>query len=285
MTAEASFHRATSLPDAIGALRERGTQACALAGGTWLMRSTLRGETMDRAYVSLSGIDALRRVTVGETELDIGACVTHTELASALEGRPGWQALGMAAAASANPAVRNVATVGGNLCATNFAAADLVPALMSLDASVELEGPDGRDRLPLERFMASRASIEPGRVVRRVLVPRPGAGSRSAHARLPLRQAGDYPVAIVSIAVAMKPDRTVERARVTVGSVERDARRWHRLEAALVGHALDVDAAIRQAGVSASDFVGRDGVEAPGWYRVQVLPTLVGRAVRQLLQP
>jgi carbon-monoxide dehydrogenase medium subunit len=97
--------------------------------------------------------------------------------------------------------------------------------------------------------------------------------------RLPLRRAGDYPVAIVSIAAALGRDGLVASARVAVGSVEPAARRWRQLEADLIGRSLDSGWAAGKAESYSEDFRGRDGVEVPGWYRVKVLPILVRRAV------
>jgi aerobic carbon-monoxide dehydrogenase medium subunit len=283
---DATFYRPGTVPDALAALHEYGARGQAIAGGTWVMRAGLRGESPDRAWVSLSGLADLQQLRVSAPEIDIGASVTHTALARALRSDPRCRALAEAAGGSANPAIRNVATVGGNLCAADFAAADLVPALMALNAMVELEDSRGRERISLARFMALRTALEPGRLVRRVIVPlADAAGFATAHVRLPLRHAGDYPVAIVSMAVTLGRDQTVTQACVAVGSVEPAARRWPRLEAALVGRRLTPEAAIRQAEAAAGDFVGRDSVEAPGWYRTRVLPTLVGRAVERLLAP
>jgi carbon-monoxide dehydrogenase medium subunit len=174
-----------------------------------------------------------------------------------------------------------MATVGGNLSTWDFPAADLPPALLCLDAEVELATTGGRQRLPLERFLATRRDLMPGTLLTGVTIPRRPV--RTGQARLPLRKAGDYPVAIVSLAVALDRNDLVEDARVAVGSVESSARRWPGLEAKLVGHPLDP----RRAGVLAEAqlgaFTGRDGVEAPGWYRVQVLPALVRRAVHTAL--
>ena len=111
------------------------------------------------------------------------------------------RALALAAGNAANPAIRQVATIGGNLCAVKFAAADLVPALLCLDAEIELHGPGGAEQIPLSRFLEIRTSLAPGRLVRRVIVRR--TPRRSVHVRLPLRKAGDYPVAIFSLAVTL----------------------------------------------------------------------------------
>lgn len=279
---QARLHVATSIDDAVAVLAEAGGAATPIAGATWLMRAPLRDEAMRPLYVALGRIDGLRHVAVGDGEIAIGACVTHAELAGALGPLADCRGLAAAAGGSANPAVRAVATVGGNLASVDFAAADLVPALLAAAADVEIAGPGGAERMGLERYLAVRATLDPGRIVARVLVPR--AGRRSAHARLPLRVAGDYPVAIVSLSVAIA-DGTVADARIAVGSVEPVARRWPELEAALAGRPLDAEAASRAAAGCAHVFQGRDGVEASGAYRVRVLPALVRRAVAALADP
>jgi carbon-monoxide dehydrogenase medium subunit len=275
--ADARLHIARSLSEAVAALAERGPSGAPLAGATWIMRAPLREERRELSYVAISKIEELQRIDIADSQMSVGACVTHAELAHALAPLPECRALAQAAARSANPSIRGIATVGGNLCACGFAAADLVPALICLEAEVELVRPHGSERLALERFLNVRAKLEPGSVVRRVIIPR-NAG-RSAHARLPLRKAGDYPVAIVSMTATLGPRGVVNKARVAVGSVESVARRWRRLETDLIGRPLDPNSAAEKAELYCEDFQGRDGVEAPGWYRVKVLPTLVRRAV------
>jgi carbon-monoxide dehydrogenase medium subunit len=276
--AEAELYLPSSLEDALRALATGGGAVVPLAGATWAMRARLRGEPLAAGYVALSGLDELRAVAVAaDGSLTIGACVTHARLGAATADQPHLQVLHDAATRSANAAVREMATVGGNLGATGFAAADLVPALLCLGAEVELARPDGTERVSLERFLQLRPDLAPGTVVARVHVP---AGRlRTAHARLPLRVAGDYPVAVVSVALGLAGDGVVEHASVAVGSVEPVARRWPELEAQLVGRPLDAEAAAKAAKALAGSFEGRDGVEAPGWYRVSVVPTLVRRAV------
>jgi aerobic carbon-monoxide dehydrogenase medium subunit len=272
---------APMLDDAIAALAERGREAAPLAGATWIMRAPLRQE-QHLFYVSIGEIAALRDVSADDRHVSIGACVTHAELTRGLTATSDCRALALAAANSANPAIRQVATIGGNLCAADFPAADLVTALLCLDTEVELQGPQGRDRISLSRFLEIRTSLAPGQLVRRVIVTR--AQRRSAHVRLPLRKAGDYPVAIFSLAVTLNEDGTVTGASAAVGSVEPIPRRWHELEAELVGRPLDPARAAEKAQHHSAALRGRDAIEAPGWYRVSVLPSLVRKAVHALRQ-
>lgn len=276
----APLHRPASIEEAVAALS--GHDAAGrevVAGATWVMRGPLRGEEAPVAPVFIAGIDELRQIEISPDGVSIGACVTHAALAAALAPAADLSGLATAAGKSANPAIRAVATVGGNLCAAAFAAADLVPALLALDASVDYASADGVRRMSLEDFLAARKTLRGG-LLARVHVRR--GGFRSAHQRLPMRKAGDYPVAIVSVAAELQPDGTIVAARIAVGSVEPVARRWTGLEQAIAGTAAEPEAIGERAAALSHEFSGRDGVEAPGWYRVKVLPVLVRRAFEAL---
>jgi len=158
--ADERLHIATSLSDALAALADRGRSGAPLAGATWIMRAPLREERQDWSYVAISKIEELRRVDILDSEISIGSCVTHAELALSLAPLPECWALAQAAARSANQAIRCVATVGGNLCASTFAAADLIPALICLEAEVELATPKESERVSMERFLEVRTNLE-----------------------------------------------------------------------------------------------------------------------------
>ncbi|CAN7559986.1 FAD binding domain-containing protein [Pararhizobium sp. LjRoot255] len=273
------FISATSVDQAVSALSAHAGGAKLLAGATWVMRAPLRGEYLPRAVISISGIAELGEFRIAPDLLSIGACVTHAQLAAALAATGEFGGLTDAARRSANPAIRSVATVGGNLCAAGFAAADLVPALLCLDAKIEYRSVIGTLSMSMEEFLHLRTTLGPG-LVARVHVPR--GKYRSAHARLPLRKAGDYPVVIVSVKADRHSNGSFHGVRIAVGSVEVTARRWHGLEALVEGRALTPSDIGARAEEMPKEFSGRDGIEAPGWYRVQVLPVLVRRAFEDL---
>lgn len=277
----ASLVMANSVTDAKAALADCGPEGEPLAGGTWIMRAPIRGEAGKRGYVGIGRIPALNAIDLTGSEIRLGACVTHARLVEALGGLGQCNGLVAAAAQAANPAVRQMATVGGNLSARDFPASDLPPALLCLDALVELDGPAGMQRLSVDRFLDSRIALKPGTLMTGVTIRR--RSMRTAHVRLPLRKAGDYPVATVSMAAALSLDGFVEDVRIAVGSVEPSARRWPQLEEKLRGRRLDADTARALATEMAGVFNGRDSIEAPGWYRVHVLPALVKRAAQAVL--
>lgn len=271
-----SLYVASSLEDARNALDDRGSDGAVFAGGTWIMRAPIRHEPLKPHYVAIGKIPELTAIRIVNDSIEIGAAVTHSALAAALSGLPAFAVLATAAGRSANPQIRAMATVGGNLSAHDFAAADLVPALLCLEAEIDIANRHSHERIGIAQFLKLRSELEPGQLLTRIVVPR--KQQRTAHARLPLRKAGDYPVAIVSLAISFDATNRVEAARIAIGSVEQSPRRWERLEAALLGHPLDPIQAARFAAELANDFTGRMSVEVPEWYRVSVLPSLVRRA-------
>lgn len=277
---DSRFVIARSVAEALAALQNMGPDAVPIAGGTWLMREPLRHSTRPRPLVGLGGISELREIRETAAELSIGAGVTHDELVRAFAGRPGLAGLVGAAGHSANPGIRRLATVGGNLCTCDFAAADLQTALLALNATVEVHSQAGIAQMPLERFLQARRNLIPGQLLTRVIVS--PANCVSSHARLPLRKAGDYPVAIVSMVADRHEAGILSGLRVAVGSIEHAASRWTAIEEAASGRALDAEDLRDLARLRLTDFQPRRGLDVPDWYRLEVLPSLVARAYSDL---
>lgn len=269
-------HQPTSVKEALGLL---GPSVSPLAGGTWIMRSHLRGEQLASAYVSLHGIAGLSEFIPGNPTL-VGSLVTHAKLAY-FDGVP--RALADAARASAFPAVRSVATVGGNICARPFPEADLVPAMLALDAEVEVATAGGSSWLPLRDYVSTRNERSTAELILRVKLPAP-QNRISTYERLTVRASAEYPIAGVAVALDLARNRVIESARVVVGSVEETAVQWRAAEDALRGQFLSSEVADRCSRVSPGEFKAREGLDAPAWYRLAVLPALLTRAVDRLAQ-
>ncbi len=273
---------AGSVAEALAALADRGAEGAAFAGGTSIMRLPIWRAPQAAFYVGLGRIPELNAIDVADDRIRIGACVTHNRLTARLAGIQPCSGLVTAAGSAATPAIRGMATVGGNLCSWHFSAADLPPPLLCLDAEVELRTTVGVERISVERFLATRQDMEPGTLVTAVIIPR--RPFLTGNARLLMRTAGDNPVTTVSLAAMLGQNGLVEDIRIAVGSVERSARRWPQIESRLMGRPLDPEMAGALAKTELDAFTGRDGIDAPGWYRVQVLPALVRRAAAAALR-
>jgi carbon-monoxide dehydrogenase medium subunit len=179
--------------------------------------------------------------------------------------------------------VRSVATVGGNIAAVGFPEADLVPALLAADAAVVVAAPGGERTEELVAYLASRGTRPAGELIVRVVVPAP-AGRRSAFERLTVRGGGEYAIASVALTVDLD-GAAVSAARIAVGGVEEVARLSPAAAAALVGGPLDDAVAERAGQAAAAECTAREGLDAPGWYRLAVLPALARTAAGALSSP
>jgi carbon-monoxide dehydrogenase medium subunit len=279
MTAFPPVHRARSLDEALEEL-ERFPEAEPLAGGTWIMRAPLRGESFAPGYVGLDGVAALREIDSRGDVVAIGSLVTHAQLAAG-DGPPAFAAIATAARLSAFPAVRSVATVAGNIAARGFPEADLVPALLAADATVEVVSRDGADAVPLAAYLSGRDRGPAGELITGVSVPAP-AGRRSGFARLTVRGGGEYAVASVAVSVDLDDGGVVQAARLAVGGVEETARMLPGAAELLAGSTLAPTVVAQVGAVAAAACRPREGLDAPGWYRRAVLPGLVRRAIADL---
>ncbi len=219
-------------------------QARMLAGGTDLMPNLRRGIGAPDMLLDLSGIDELKQVRRDGKAWLIGAGVTLQSLASDAGIGLELPVLAQAAAAVAGPSHRGVATLGGNLCldtrcvfynqsqwwrqSNNYClkyrgdvchvapqgarchaawSGDLAPALIALDASVDLLGSNGSRSLPLADFYqddgAKPVKLLPGEMVTGVRIPAQPQGMRCAYRKARVRAAVDFPLAGVAIRVLM----------------------------------------------------------------------------------
>lgn len=265
-----------SVNEAIALLEAHPGETRLFAGATWLMRAESRGEKLPAMFVSLEQVEGSGAIIRRDDGWTIGPMTTHTALAGQFGSSGPFGALGQAGNDSANPGVRRLATIGGNLATADFAAADLVPALLALDAWVSVATRDGTAKFPVEGFIAGRAARNEPFVITGIEMD--NHGGCSAHIRLTMRRAGEYPVAIASVSAKLSRDRRIEAVRIAIGSVEDVARRWRELENALSGQTLDLAEIEAAARVNLGVFTPRDGTDAPSWYRLEVVPHLVRMA-------
>ncbi|CAG1018855.1 partial 4-hydroxybenzoyl-CoA reductase subunit beta, partial [Burkholderiaceae bacterium] len=215
-----------------------------LAGGTDLVPNLRRGIEQPPVLVSLAriaGFDAIARDAQG---LSLGAGVTLARLANAAMLADHWSAVAQAAQSVAAPTHRNAATLGGNLCLDTRCvfynqsawwraanghclkrggtvchvapqgerchaafSGDVAPALLVLQADIELLSPQGTRRIPLAQLYrddgAAHLALARDELLVSVRLPMPAPGTVSGYRKARLRGAIDFPLAGVAIALAM----------------------------------------------------------------------------------
>jgi carbon-monoxide dehydrogenase medium subunit len=213
------YHRPESLDQACGLLRELGSDASVLAGGTDVLVDLKRGSKRPGHLVSLSDLHDLKRIVILGDRLGIGALVTPAALEASREVRSTRPELLDAVRVFGSPQVRYRATVGGNLC-TAASCGDLAPVLMVLGARVTLQGPDGRRDLSLEEFFQDhrKTRLRAGEILVEVSVPVQAPGEGAGYEAFGLRAANFITVAGVAAFIQLQ-EGVCRAARVALGAV------------------------------------------------------------------
>jgi len=210
----------TTVAEALRLLAEKGPDARVLAGGTDLIIRMRHGLVKPSAIIHLGGIAVLRVITYKlKTGLSIGAAATLAEVAGHPDIRRRYPAVAYAAGETANVQVRNLGTVGGNLC--NAApSADNAPTLMALGAEMVLAGPQGERRVALEQFFKGpgQTVLTPGEILTAIQVPTPPPHSGAAYQQVSARGRVDICAASVGAAVVFEGENCKD-IRIFLGAV------------------------------------------------------------------
>lgn len=248
--------------DANAALKAAGTRY--LGGGTLVVRAANEGDVAVSNLVR-STDPALSAIEIAGSQVRIGASVTMAAIAR----HPALGVLAKAARAVGGPAVRNMATVGGNL----FAPApygDFAVALLALDATISTD--DGE--LPIEAFLSGRDSS------RAIVTSASFTLSKADGFRfLKVSRVKPKGASVLSIAAVLEQDGdgTVSSARIALGCMADRPVRAKAAEKALLGSKLNqngIAAALAAAGEGTAPIT--DPI-ASAWYRAEVLPVHLGR--------
>ncbi len=262
-----AYWRPGDLAEALHILRSARPRI--LAGGTRLVRGATPAD-WDQDWLDITGIAALQGIAATAQGWRIGAATTWTALLAAPIA-----ALRQAAATVASPQVRHQATIGGNLAA-RFASADGAPALLALDAVLEVTCAEATRQLPLGQFLAGSA-LAPNELITAILVPQ---CTHSAFAKHGSRQAVN--VAEVTAAVRLDfTDGRVSGAGLALGGCLAAAQRLPALEAALLGQpATNLAALVTPDALAHLTLL--DDFRAPAPYRQHVAATLLRRLLTAL---
>ena len=215
----------------------------------------------------------LDRIEVADGRAEIGAAVTMAQIAR----RPELAFLKPVATSIGGPAVRAMATVGGNLFAPH-PYGDFTVAMLALGAEILAQDSERSETIDLEAFLTARENA-PGRIVRRVSFALPPPGSfrfakvvrKRPHGASVLSIAGCLPIA----------DGSVNGARIAYGAMAPIPMRARAVERALEGWPLDAQAISAAAAVAAGGCAPLSDPQASEWYRLTVLPVHLTRLLQR----
>jgi carbon-monoxide dehydrogenase medium subunit len=278
------YHAPTSVGEATGLLARLGEDAKVLSGGQSLIPLLKLRLASPRHLVDINRIPELAYVKEADGTLRIGALAREVDLDESAVVRERYPLLADATQSIADPLVRNLATVAGNL-AHGDPANDHPAAMLALGAEVTATGPSGERRIPIGAFFTGpfETALRHDELLTEIRVPAPSPRSGGAYVKLE-RKVGDFATAAVAAQVTLAADGTCAAVGIALTNAGLTPIKATQAEAALKGKRPD-EATIKQAAQLAADAAQpeadlRGSVE----YKKDMVRVLTARALRKAVE-
>ncbi len=315
------FVAADTAQEAARVLRDHGPEAMAVAGGTDLYPNMKRRQFTPKLLVSLRRIPGLRSIEANGS-LELGALATLTEVVRDPAVAARWPALQRAAGLVSSPPLRNVGTIGGNLCVDTrcnyynqsefwresigycmkkdgdiclvapgsdkcwaLSSSDTAPLMIALDAEVSLVGPDGERRIHVRDLYGPDGIDYLAKRADEVMtrIHVPDrSGWRATYRKLRRRGTIDFPLVGVAAAVRLGTDDVVEDARIVLGAVDTHPVWAADAVAFLRGKRLDLETIEMAAGIAYKPARPLDNADLTHYWRKRMVRIEVARALKEL---
>lgn len=300
------YYKPESIAEAMALMEGSGGKGVYISGGTDVMVLIRQKRLSPGCLISLRGIGDLGDLDTS-SGLVIGSAVTHNAIAKNDIIQKKYTALTDATNKVGSLQIRNVATMGGNIC--NAApSADTACPLLVLDANVVIAGKGGERTVPIDEFFLgpNKVALEPGEIVKGFAMPAFNERTGSAYIKHTRRQAMDLPMLGVAARVTVRIDGNevgcrdalcaadsisnilkrledeklvCEDVRIAMGVVAPRPMRAKKAEAALKGKVIS-EALFGEIGaIAASECQPRDSIRGEAWYRRDMVKVLTKRAI------
>lgn len=283
-----TVHRPSTIAEALAILDSR-PDSRPVAGGTDLLLDLHRGGPGDAVeLVDLTTVAGLDKISISDTQISLGATVTHNQVVRCADIIDSALPLAQACLEVASPQLRNRATVAGNII-TASPANDTISALLALDATITLTHLD-ESHSPVSRTVAiddfftgfRTTVIQPGELLTAIDVPKMNHRARGMWVKLGLRRAQAISVIHMAVVVVLDESATVSSARIAAGSVAPRVVLLPSVATALVGHRLDESTIAAAAAAAVEAIMPIDDVRATADYRKSTIFTLTQRTLSSL---
>jgi carbon-monoxide dehydrogenase medium subunit len=274
-----------SLDKAVSLLAQYGEEAKVMAGGQSLVVMMRQRLLTPRYLISLSEIPGLDQIEERGEEISIGALTTHREVATSPIVNRRLKLLAQAVGSIGSPAVKNLGTLGGDLC-MNEVGADPPQALLALEARARILGPRGERIIPLDDFFTGylETCLGVDEMLTHILIPIPPETMRQVYLKHCLRVLDR---ALVGVALALDlndRDRVCRDIRIGLGGVAPTPFRARRAEEILRGNPLNDDL-VEKAGQAASEEARPlSDVHGSSDYRRKMVQVFVRRAIGKAME-
>jgi len=281
------FRVASSLANALIQLDQAGSDARVLAGGTDLVLNMKKKNILPTVLISLHQIKNLEYVEEKDDMIHIGALAKHADLATNPILEKQMSILCQAVGLIGSWQVRNIGTIGGNLCNAS-PAADSAPPLLALDAEVVIATPQGDRTVSIASFFCGPAQtvMKSNEILKEIRLKKPVNRSAGCYLKLRRRKAVDISLAGVAFQAEIDSSgQVLEQVKIALGGVAPTPIRVPDAESCLQG--LSIDDALQKipmcAQAAASIAKPIDDIRATADYKRTIVNVFVQRCARQVL--
>ena len=276
------FFRPTALEELLDFKAKEGGKARILDGGSNVLVYIKEGTIPSGTLVDVKFLEAIKGIDVRNGVVEIGAGELIADIMESPVIEKEIPFLRDVLQKFANPLVRNMATLAGNI-ADSSPIGDTIPPLLVLEAKVVLASAKGQRVIPLEEFFPGPGKnvLEPEEVILKVQFPVPIEGN-GGHIKLGLRKGTSCSVVSVAVWIAVEKNR-VEDIRIALGGVAPTPIRARKTESSFKAQSLDWDR-ISVLSVTVTEEISPiTDVRGSAEYRRQVSVSLLAKAIRQAL--
>ena len=275
-----------TLRQAISLLEKHGEEVRILAGATDFLVRWRQGFWRPKFVVNINHISGLDKVRYSPSVgLRLGTLVTLRTLETHPVIRSRYAALSAAAATFAGTQIRNLATVGGNVC-NGSPSGDTLPSLLAFDAEARLVGPQGERWVPLDQFFLSpgRSILKPGEILAELRLPPLSPNTGSLYIKHSPRSAMDIAAVGVASRVSLEGRNGVLReVRIALGAVAPTPIRARTAEESLKGRIADDGALQEAARLAADEARPIDDIRGTAKHRQIIVEVLTRRTLSHAL--
>ena len=278
------YLEAHTVRQAISLLQRHGDQAMIVAGSTDFLVRWRMGAWKPGYVINIQRIPGLQRISyTARNGLRLGSLVTLQTLETHPIIRQRYPALAAGATSFAGVQLRNLATVGGNVCNAS-PAGDTLPALLAFDAQCRIVGPDGERWVPVDQFFVGpgRTVLKTEEILTELRLPPPLPNSGSLFIKHSPRGAMDISTVGVASVVSLEDrGRVCRDVRISLGSVAPTPIRALSAEDILRGQAISPELVEAAAQEAQARIIPIDDVRGSAAYRKAIVGVLTQRTLER----
>ncbi|MCC6146983.1 MAG: xanthine dehydrogenase family protein subunit M [Anaerolineaceae bacterium] len=274
----------TGLDEALELLEKHSGNIKPLAGGTDLLIDFRYGKPAPEFLLDITCIPELNRVKVNG-DIRIGPATNLTDVSQSNEIKSWYAMLAEGAGCVGSYQIRNLATIGGNIC-NAVPSADTAPPLLAADASVKMRSKAGERTMPVAAFFLGprKNALQPGELVTEIELPTLKERTGSIYKRYTHRKALDLAVVGVAVQLTLTPSLEIENVAVALGAVAPVPLRVEAAEKLLVGNPYSEELAEEAAELAKKFAKPISDVRSSAEYRQKIVRVFVKRSIAEAHQ-